>query len=77
MLYRKALNLGDKKLKEKVFEKLFSTWTEYKKAPEFAPHTFNQYWKEKQKGKKTSLKSDSIGSEFPFSWKNKFSNKNK
>ncbi len=46
-LYRKLMNVGNGKIKSKVVNKVFTSWTLSRGALDFSEKTFNQLWKEK------------------------------
>jgi L-lactate dehydrogenase complex protein LldF len=49
-LSRKMMNMASGKTKNKVVSRLFhKVWGERRSFPEFAPRSFNQMWKEKNK----------------------------
>lgn len=48
-LHRSWMNLGSGSMKNKVVNKLFTAWTRHHAKLDFAPKSFNQLWKEKEK----------------------------
>lgn len=48
-LRRSWMNMGSGSMKNKVVNKLFTAWTQHHSPLDFAPKTFNQLWKEKEK----------------------------
>lgn len=49
MLNRKMMNLGNGKLKNKLVNKLFTSWTKSRSDLDFGSKTFNEMWQEKNK----------------------------
>ena len=48
-LHRSLLNLGNAKMKNKIVNKLFTSWTASRGDLKFTDKTFNQLWKEREK----------------------------
>jgi L-lactate dehydrogenase complex protein LldF len=48
-LHRSFLNLGNSKMKNKIVNKLFTSWTASRGDLNFSNKTFNQLWKEREK----------------------------
>jgi L-lactate dehydrogenase complex protein LldF len=48
-LHRSILNLGNSKMKNKIVNKLFTSWTASRGDLNFTDKTFNQLWKEREK----------------------------
>jgi len=48
-LHRSFLNLGNSKMKNKIVNKLFTSWTSSRGDLNFSNKTFNQLWKEREK----------------------------
>lgn len=48
-LHRRLLNLGNSKMKNKIVNKLFTSWTASRGDLKFTEKTFNQLWKEREK----------------------------
>jgi len=46
-LYRKLMNMSNGKIKSKVVNKVFTSWTQTRGSLDFSEKTFNQLWKEK------------------------------
>ena len=49
MLFRPVMNVGNKKMKNWVVNKLFKGWTAHRADLDFPEKSFNQLWREKQK----------------------------
>lgn len=49
MLFRPMMNMGNKKMKNWVVNKLFKGWTAHRADLDFPEKSFNQLWREKQK----------------------------
>lgn len=48
-LHRKLMNMGNGSLKNKLVNKVFTAWTDYRGDLDFSKKTFNELWKERQK----------------------------
>jgi len=46
-LYRKLMNMSNGKIKSKVVNKVFTSWTKTRGSIDFSEKTFNQLWKER------------------------------
>ncbi|WP_394344833.1 4Fe-4S dicluster domain-containing protein [Arachidicoccus ginsenosidivorans] len=50
-LHRRLMNLGNGQLKNKMVNRIFTDWTEYRGALNFSQKTFNESWKQQQRMK--------------------------
>jgi L-lactate dehydrogenase complex protein LldF len=50
-LHRAMMNMGNRNLKNNVINKMMKGWTKHRSKLDFAPKTFNEMWRERNKGK--------------------------